>query len=148
MNYAVWPYPQYCGDMGGQGSRAQARQRLQAALSAPKVVKKQKDFEFVIDNRNTYTLLDDFKSPEARKKMAAWQKNRMQLDKDRQQLQTLRDRYANGNDAQRQTLSQQILQLEAQCEKAETGTACGSQNHPQYRNTNHTKNDHVYLLKP
>ena len=65
-------------------------------------------------------MLDDFKSPEARKKMAAWQKNRMQLDKDRQQLQTLRDRYANGNDAQRQTLSQQILQLEAQCEKAET----------------------------
>ena len=105
---------------GDKEAVAQARQRLQAALSAPKVVKKQKDFEFVIDNRNTYTLLDDFKSPEARKKMAAWQKNRMQLDKDRQQLQTLRDRYANGNDAQRQTLSQQILQLEAQCEKAET----------------------------
>jgi len=101
--------------MGGQGSR----QRLQAALSAPKVVKKQKDFEFVIDNRNTYTLLNDFKSPEARNKMAAWQKNRIQLDKSRQQLQNLRDRYATGNDAQRQTLSQQILQLEAQCEKAE-----------------------------
>jgi len=51
--------------------------------------------------------------------MAAWQKNRIQLDKSRQQLQNLRDRYATGNDAQRQTLSQQILQLEAQCEKAE-----------------------------
>ena len=105
--------------MGDKEAVAQARQRLQAALSAPKVVKKQKDFEFVIDNRNTYTLLNDFKSPEARNKMAAWQKSRIQLDKSRQQLQNLRDRYATGNDAQRQTLSQQILQLEAQCEKAE-----------------------------
>lgn len=104
---------------GDKEAVAQARQRLQAALSAPKVVKKQKDFEFVIDNRNTYTLLNDFKSPEARNKMAAWQKSRTQLDKSRQQLQNLRDRYATGNDAQRQTLSQQILQLEAQCEKAE-----------------------------
>ena len=34
-------------------------------------------------------------------------------------MQNLRDRYATGNDAQRQTLSQQILQLEAQCQKAE-----------------------------
>ncbi len=57
------PYPQYRGDMGDKEAVAQARQRLQAALSAPKVVKKQKDFEFVIDNRNTYTLLNDFKSP-------------------------------------------------------------------------------------
>ena len=104
---------------GDKEAVAQARQRLQAALSAPKVVKKQKDFEFVIDNRNTYTLLNDFKSPEARNKMAAWQKSRTQLDKSRQQLQNLRDRYATGNDAQRQTLSQQILQLEAQCQKAE-----------------------------
>ena len=98
------------------------------------MVKKQKDSSFVIDNRNTYTLLNDFKSPEARNKMAAWQKNRIQLDKSRQQLQNLRDRYATGNDAQRQTLSQQILQLEAQCEKPKH-IACGSQNHPQSGDT-------------
>ena len=104
---------------GDKEAVAQARQRLQAALDAPKAAKKQKDFEFVIDNRDTYTLLNDFKSPEARGKMAAWQKKRMQLDKDRQQLQNLRGRYAGSNDARRQTLSQQILHLEAQCEKAE-----------------------------
>ena len=82
MNYAVWPLSTVSQRHGGDKEAvAQARQRLQAALSAPKVVKKQKDFEFVIDNRNTYTLLNDFKSPEARNKMAAWQKNRIQLDK-------------------------------------------------------------------
>lgn len=99
---------------------AQARQRLQVALNTPKMAKrKQEDFEFVIDDSNTYTSLGDFKSPDARNKMAAWLKKRMQLDKDRQQLRTLRDRYAAGNDVQRQTLDKQILQLEAQCERTE-----------------------------
>ncbi len=103
---------------GDKEAVAQARQRLQAALNAPKEVKKRKDFEFVIDDGDTYTLLDDFKSPEARDKMAAWQESRAQLDKDRRQLQALRDQYAAGDDALRRTLSQRILQLEAQCEEA------------------------------
>ena len=130
---------------GDKEAVAQARQRLQAALSAPKVVKKQKDFEFVIDNRNTYTLLNDFKSPEARNKMAAWQKSRTQLDKSRQQLQNLRDRYATGNDAQRQTLSQQILQLEAQCEKPKPHCMRKPKPSAIWR-YNPARNNHVYLL--
>ena len=46
-------------------------------------------------------------------------KNRIHWTKSTATAKSLRDRYATGNDAQRQTLSQQILQLEAQCEKAE-----------------------------
>lgn len=113
---------------GDKEAVAQARQRLQNTLNAPKTAKKKKDFEFVIDDRNTYTVLKDFKSPEARKKMAAWQKSSQQLAKNRQQLQTLRERYSTSNDAQRQALSQQILSLEAQCENEETALHAEAKN--------------------
>ena len=102
---------------GDQGAVKEARQRLQAVLTAPKEVAKKKDFEFVIDDKNTYTLLMDFQSKEARDRMAAWIKNRQTMQQNQQQLQALRDRYAASNDGQRQALAPQIRQIEAQCEK-------------------------------
>lgn len=102
---------------GDQGAVKEARQRLQAVLTAPKEVAKKKDFEFVIDDQNTYTLLTDFQSKEARDRMAAWIKNRQTMQQNQQQLQALRDRYAASNDGQRQALAPQIRQIEAQCEK-------------------------------
>ena len=102
---------------GDQGAVKEARQRLQAVLTAPKEVAKKKDFEFVIDDKNTYTLLTDFQSKEARDRMAAWIKNRQIMQQNQQQLQALRDRYAASNDGQRQALAPQIRQIEAQCEK-------------------------------
>ena len=102
---------------GDQGAVKEARQRLQAVLTAPKEVAKKKDFEFVIDDKNTYTLLTDFQSKEARDRMAAWIKNRQTMQQNQQQLQALRDRYAASNDGQRQALAPQIRQIEAQCEK-------------------------------
>ena len=102
---------------GDQGAVKEARQRLQAVLTAPKEVAKKKDFEFVIDDQNTYTLLTDFQSKEARDRMAAWIKNRQIMQQNQQQLQALRDRYAASNDGQRQALAPQIRQIEAQCEK-------------------------------
>lgn len=102
---------------GDQGAVKEARQRLQAVLTAPKEVAKKKDFEFVIDDQNTYTLLTDFQSKEARDRMAIWIKNRQTMQQNQQQLQALRDRYAASNDGQRQALAPQIRQIEAQCEK-------------------------------
>lgn len=102
---------------GDQGAVKEARQRLQAVLTAPKQEVKKKDFEFVIDDKNTYTLLTDFQSKEARDRMAAWIKNRQTMQQNQQQLQALRDRYAASNDGQRQALAPQIRQIEAQCEK-------------------------------
>lgn len=102
---------------GDQGAVKEARQRLQAVLTAPKEVAKKKDFEFVIDDKNMYTLLTDFQSKEARDRMAAWIKNRQTMQQNQQQLQALRDRYAASNDGQRQALAPQIRQIEAQCEK-------------------------------
>ena len=102
---------------GDQGAVQEARQRLQAVLNAPKKEIKKKDFEFVIDDRNTYTTLKDFRCAEARNRMASWLKNQKQLDLNGQHLQTLRNRYATANKGQRQALSGQILQIEAQHEK-------------------------------
>ena len=104
---------------GDQDAVKEARQRLQEALAAPKKTVKKKDFEFVINDQATYTLLKDFQSKEARDRMARWMKNMRQLELNQQHLQTLRDRYAASNEAQRQTLGPQILQIEAQCEKDE-----------------------------
>ena len=104
---------------GDQDAVKEARQRLQEVLSAPKKVVKKKDFEFVINDQTTYTLLKDFQSKEGRDRMARWMKNMRQLELNQQHLQTLRDRYAASNEAQRQTLGPQILQIEAQCEKDE-----------------------------
>ena len=104
---------------GDQDAVKEARQRLQEVLSAPKKVVKKKDFEFVINDQTTYTLLKDFQSKEGRDRMARWMKNMRQLELNQQDLQTLRDRYAASNEAQRQTLGPQILQIEAQCEKDE-----------------------------
>lgn len=102
---------------GDQGAINEARQRLQAVLTAPKEEVKKKDFEFVIDDKNTYTILTDFKSKEARDRMAAWIKNHQTMQQNQEQLQALRDRYAASNDGQRQALAPQIRQIEAQCEK-------------------------------
>ena len=104
---------------GDQDAVKEARQRLQAVLSAPKKTVKKKDFEFVINDQATYTLLKDFQSKEARDRMARWMKNMRQLELNQQHLQTLRDRYAASNEGQRQTLVSQILQIEEQCEKDE-----------------------------
>ena len=113
---------------GDQDAVKEARQRLQEVLSAPKKVVKKKDFEFVINDQTTYTLLKDFQSKEGRDRMARWMKNMRQLELNQQHLQTLRDRYAASNEAQRQTLGPQILQIEAQCEKDEAAMKAG---HPQ-----------------
>ena len=102
---------------GDQDAVKEARQRLQEVLSAPKKVVKKKDFEFVINDQTTYTLLKDFQSKEGRDRMARWMKNMRQLELNQQHLQTLRDRYAASNEGQRQTLASQILQIEEQCEK-------------------------------
>ena len=114
---------------GDKEAVAAARKRLQQARTARSTAKEQNDFEeFVINNRHSYTMLKDFKSHEARNKMAAWLKMNTQLKQDRKFLQTLRDRYNASNEAQRQTLKQQILKLEVQCEKTETAMQSEAKN--------------------
>ncbi len=102
---------------GDRGAVQEARQRLQAVRNTPPKVKKRKDFEFVIDDHATYTVLNDFRSDEARQRMASWLKNKRQMEQRQHQLQLLRDQYAASEEGKRQTIGHQILQAEALCEK-------------------------------
>ncbi len=102
---------------GDQGAVTEAQQRLQAARSAPGTNVKQKEFEFVINDQYTYTQLKDFQSSAARDRMAAWVKNKQQLEENLQTLQLLRDRYAASNLQGRKSLGEQIKRIETQCEK-------------------------------
>ena len=102
---------------GDQGAVTEAQQRLQAARSAPGTNVKQKEFEFVINDQYTYTQLKDFQSSAARDRMAAWVKNKQQLEENLQTLQLLRDRYAASNLQERKSLGEQIKRIETQCEK-------------------------------
>lgn len=51
-----------------------AKSRLQTVLKDRIETKKQKDFDFVITDRLTYTLIRDFKSTEAKKRISIWKK--------------------------------------------------------------------------
>ncbi len=98
----------------------EAQRRLQAISDTSTGRDREKHFEFIVDDRHTYTSPDEFKSIETHDRAAAWHKRLEQLVKDKRNLQSLRDRYASANESQRQTLKGEILRLEAQCEKTET----------------------------
>lgn len=51
--------------------------------------------------------------------MEAWQKLKLKHDQSRQQLESLRQTYNTGKDAERQKLAKQILQQEVECERME-----------------------------
>ena len=90
-----------------------AQQRL-ADLRSGKGPSKvaQTDFTFVIDDKRTYTKLDDFRSTEARKKMQQWVELNKNVQTDATMLERLRDSFADASQAQRQQLRPAILKLE------------------------------------
>ena len=70
------------------------------------------EFDFVIDDKRTYTSLADFRSPVAREKMQQWIALSKTERTDATMLQRLRDNYATANAAQRQQLAPSIQRLE------------------------------------
>ena len=97
-----------------------ARARLNNALTAAPKAARQKDFELVIDDRTVYTLLSDFQSSEARRLAAEWKASAERLTMQKKELQALRERYEAAGETARKQFRQQILQAEAEYEKAET----------------------------
>lgn len=96
---------------------AGARERLQQVMNEKEEVVQPKDFDFVVNDELTYTLIAEFRSPEAQKMAAWWKEGQAQLDKNKETLQQLRDAYAQGNDGRKQQLRQQILTMEQAYEK-------------------------------
>lgn len=102
---------------GDAALMADARERLNFVLSDKPEVVKPRDFDFVINNKLTYTLVAEFKSPEAQKMAEWWKEGQGQLKKDKETLQQLRDAFAQANAGRKQQLKQQILTMEQAYEK-------------------------------
>lgn len=102
---------------GDAALMADARERLNFVLSDKPEVVKPRDFDFVINNKLTYTLVAEFKSPEAQKMAEWWKEGQEQLKKDKETLQQLRDAFVQANAGRKQQLKQQILTMEQAYEK-------------------------------
>lgn len=91
---------------------AAAKRRLQAALNEKPETKKNHEFEFVIDDRNTYYQQSDFKSPQAKALFGKY----LQLEKtvrgQRNKLEEQRLRYAGAKESDRKKMAPAILDLE------------------------------------
>lgn len=102
---------------GDAALMADARGRLEQVMNEKQEVVKPKDFDFVINDDLTYTLIAEFRSPEAQKMAAWWKEGQEQLAKNKETLQQLRDAFAQGNESRKQQLRQQILTMEQAYEK-------------------------------
>lgn len=102
---------------GDAALMADARGRLEQVMNEKQEVIKPKDFDFVINDDLTYTLIAEFRSPEAQKMAAWWKEGQEQLVKNKETLQQLRDAFAQGNESRKQQLRQQILTMEQAYEK-------------------------------
>ncbi len=101
---------------GDKGAVDEARNRLQEAMTREIVVKKKKDFDFVINDQLTYTVLADFRSAEAQNRMEKWLSRNAELNNQIRQLQMMRDCYSTSNEVQRRQWEKDIIQLEKTCE--------------------------------
>lgn len=93
--------------------------RLASIGTQQKKVIKKHDFTLVINDNLTYTTYSDFKSPQAKALCAEWFKNKEVLKKQKENLDRLRNEYANGSQEKKQQLTPTILQLEQLSEKNE-----------------------------
>lgn len=81
---------------------------------------KKKDFTFVIDDFTDYHSLDNFKSADARQLYIDWTSKQEVLKKLSQELEEKRQLYTRSSVNQRLAMSEELLQMEKQCEQLET----------------------------
>jgi hypothetical protein len=93
-----------------------AQARLLAVRTAKPVTKQVHDFEFVIDDRHTYYIINDFKSAEAKQLFAAYRELAKRLTTQDEKLQSMRDRYADADADAKTKMAPAILDLEKQVE--------------------------------
>ena len=76
--------------------------------------KKERDFEFVINNKTTYYTLNDIKSHEARELYSEVININKQIGDLKSRLDNIRESYTKGNTSAREQLAPTILQAENQ----------------------------------
>lgn len=92
---------------------ARAKQRL-AKVTYASTGKKNKrtEFTFIINDNRTYTSLNDFRKPEAKKLFQEMRKMQSDLDALENELDRLREKYSKSNKAVRESMTPGILDKE------------------------------------
>ncbi len=94
-----------------------ARQRLAAVHTAVSKEHKVHDFTFVINDNTIYNKVEDFRSPEAKKRIANWRTKTKELNTALEQLEQLRGEFVGAQGTARRQLGTQILRMEQECER-------------------------------
>lgn len=81
------------------------------------------EFLFVIDDMTDYTAIDDFKSPEAKRLFKEWQQRLLELEDYARLLDEKRDAYAEGNEAEKTYMRDEILHMEQTVEREQESVA-------------------------
>lgn len=92
---------------------ARAKQRL-AKVTYAKAGKKNKktEFTFIVNDNRTYTSLNDFRKPEAKKMFQEMRKMQSDLETLKNELDKLREKYSKSNKAVRESMTPGILDKE------------------------------------
>ncbi len=92
---------------------ARAKQRL-AKVTYAKTGKKNKktEFTFIVNDNRTYTSLNDFRKPEAKKMFQEMRKMQSDLETLENELDKLREKYSKSNKAVRESMTPGILDKE------------------------------------
>lgn len=92
--------------------RAIARLKQLQKSSTNSVATTGSNINFVVDDNNTYTSIDDFRSDDTRLEYHQLTKKQSQLDETLKNTEILRKEYHNANNSQKQTIASKIAQLE------------------------------------
>ena len=97
---------------------AEAQKRIEEIEEGEKKAYK-KDFEFVVNDRLTYTTLSHFRDAEVRSMAETWLKKKAATEQSAKQLSNMREKYATATAAGKEAMATKILALEADVEQAQ-----------------------------
>ena len=95
----------------------QALDRLNDVRNEGKGSNKAHEFDFILNDKQTYTSASDFKNTQAKQQVKFWMETKQDLETTSKQLENLRDKYATASNDQKQQLAPQIRILEGKVEQ-------------------------------
>ena len=100
-----------------QDAVADAKHRLQAAFDEKPQTTKSHEFEFVIDDQNTYYQQSDFKSPQAKSLFSKYRQLEKSFRQQQNKLEEQRSLYSRAKESDKAKLAPAILDLEKQIQQ-------------------------------
>ena len=100
-----------------QDAVADAKHRLQAAFDEKPQTTKSHEFEFVIDDHNTYYQQSDFKSPQAKNLFGKYLQLEKAFKEQQNKLEEQRSLYSRAKESDKAKLAPAILDLEKQIQQ-------------------------------